>query len=241
MVCTFTLSKVQNVHMHSLQYATRAEMGGRGAVPYSLVDVAGHYAELQGVLIYYRGQWSMKSWRRAERAQIPFLHPHAAHISPHIPALPALVLLSACLRPCPAPAPAFPRPWPPACDWTGEAAQLQRISCSLRRPGGLSLQRGRKSWGMAKVWWHNKSSRTAIRFIITWKVSPCSSFDCILCVRVLVLLARLRAVGYKCPGYLCIICLHVHLQMFATQKESTSVLKLYFFCWKYKFVEWLSG
>ncbi len=78
----------------------RAEKGRHeDVVQCSLVDVAGHYAELQGVLIYYRGQWSMKSWRRTERVQIPFLYPHAAHISPHTPSLPALMLLSAYLGP----------------------------------------------------------------------------------------------------------------------------------------------
>lgn len=30
-------------------------------VEWSLVDVAAHYAERQGVLIYYCGQWSIKS------------------------------------------------------------------------------------------------------------------------------------------------------------------------------------
>lgn len=56
--------------------------------------------------------------------------------------------------PCPAPAVPSLGPGP---QHVTEAVQLQRISCSLRRPGGLSLQRGRKSKGMAKVWWHKKS------------------------------------------------------------------------------------
>lgn len=103
------LTHGKQLHAHSLVCTTpecmylpyiwqelRAERGRReDVVQYSLVDVAGHYAELQGVLIYYGGQWSMKSWRRAERAQIPFLHPHAAHLSPQFPALPAPVFLTA--------------------------------------------------------------------------------------------------------------------------------------------------
>jgi len=134
-------------------------MGRRGHVQHSLVDVAGHYAELRGVLIYYRGQLSMKSWRRAERVQIPLLHPHAAHISPHNPGLPAQFFQPISALPSPA------QPWPRLPEHaTGEAAQLQRISCSLSRPGGLSLQRGWKSLAKAKVWWHNKSSRITIVF-----------------------------------------------------------------------------
>lgn len=83
----------------------RAEKGRRGeVVQYSLVDVAGHYAELQGVLIYYCGQWSMKSWRRAERAQIPFLFPHAAHISPTHPGPPHPRVSLSPSWPCQAPA-----------------------------------------------------------------------------------------------------------------------------------------
>lgn len=67
---------------------------------------------------------------------------------------------------------------------TGEAAQLQRISCSLSKPRGLSLQRGKKSWGMAKVWWHNASRGSSCRGsfytivpIITGKVSSCHLFQ----------------------------------------------------------------
>lgn len=40
---------------------------------WSVVDVAGHYAELQGALICYCAQPSVKSPRRPERPQIPLL------------------------------------------------------------------------------------------------------------------------------------------------------------------------
>lgn len=81
----------------------RAEKGRReDVVQYSLVDVAGHYAELQGVLIYYRGQWSMKSWRWAERGANPF---SPSPCRPHLPSHPSpprpRVFLSPS-RPCPA-------------------------------------------------------------------------------------------------------------------------------------------
>lgn len=118
--------------------------GGRGdVVQYSLADVASHYAELQGVLIYYCGQPSMKSWRRAEKGANPlFLLPHAAHISPLTPAVPALVLLSLRLGPA---RPHVPRPpWALAPSMRlVEAAQLRRISCSLSRPRrAAALKRG---------------------------------------------------------------------------------------------------
>ncbi len=194
--CKVLLNIFWHIHMYllSIWQEQREEKGGRGdVVQYSLVDVAGHYAELQGVLIYYCGQWSMKSWRRAERAQIPFLHPHAAHVSPHTPALPAPVPLSALSWPCPAPA--VPSSGPGPQHATCEAAQLQRISCSLSRPGGLSLQRGRKSRSMVRVWWHNKSLGKQLQgsehhdcIYNQWKgIASCSSFHCVLHERTLVM------------------------------------------------------
>lgn len=114
--------------IYSTVYMTRQKAeGGRGdVVQYSLADVASHYAELQGVLIYYCGQWSMKSWRRAEKgAQIPLLLPRAAHISPTHPccrAVPALVLRA--LAPFPL---VFLRPRPPACDWWGCPAAADQL------------------------------------------------------------------------------------------------------------------
>lgn len=116
----------------------RAEKGRReDVVQYSLVDVAGHYAELQGVLIYYRGQWSMKSWRWAERGANPF---SPSPCRPHLPSHPSPPRPRVSLSPsrlCPALA--VPSLGPGPQHATCEAVQLQRISCSLRGPGGLSL------------------------------------------------------------------------------------------------------
>lgn len=125
-------------------------------VEWSLVDVAAHYAERQGVLIYYCGQWSIKSRTWTERGdQIRYfpspMPPTSLSTSPRLPvpwfSQPVVAM----------PHPGHASLGAGAQHVTGEAVQLQRISCSLRRPEGLSLQRGKKSSGSAKVWWHNKS------------------------------------------------------------------------------------
>lgn len=55
---------------------------------HNLAYVVCHYAEQQGVLIYYCGQWSMMSRKGANPF---FLHPHAAHISSSLPGPPQLL------------------------------------------------------------------------------------------------------------------------------------------------------
>lgn len=105
-----------------LYFLTRTESRGRRwehVVQYNLVDVAGHYAEQQGVLIYYRGQWSRKNWRWAERGANPFspspccphllIHPSPPHPSSFPQPISAL----------PHPGHAFFGFGPPACDWRG--------------------------------------------------------------------------------------------------------------------------
>ena len=98
----------------------RAEKGRReDVVQYSLVDVAGHYAELQGVLIYYRGQWSMKSWRWAERGANPFSPSPMPPTSPLTAQPSPPPCFSQPISALPSPGRAFLGPWPPACDWRG--------------------------------------------------------------------------------------------------------------------------
>lgn len=62
---------------------------------------------------------------------------------------------------------ASPRPcllgrWHPACDWArlSSCRGSAVVSAGLE---GLSLQRGKKSSGSAKVWWHNKSGGKQLR------------------------------------------------------------------------------
>lgn len=148
----------------------------------------------------------MKSPRRAERVQILSLRPHAAHISPHVPAPPSCFLQPISARPSP------PRPRPPQ-HASGYAAQLQRISCSLSRPGGLSLQRGRKSLAEAKVRWRKKSSRTSIVLRMRCPCAACltaSHERMRLCVRIYFRIQDKLLVDD---------CVRVPLRMRACQKE----------------------
>lgn len=111
-------------------------------------------------------------------------------VRPHLPAHPSpshpLASLSTSW---PCPSPSLPSLGLGPQHATGEAAQLQRISCSLSKPRGLSIRRGKKSWGMAKVWWHNASrgsscrgSSSMIVLIITGKVSSCHLFQSLHCI-----------------------------------------------------------
>lgn len=79
------------------EYLTGIEKGkGKHVVWYNLAYVVCHYAEQQGVLIYYCGQWSIKSWRCAEREQIPFFIPTLPTSLHHFLVLP----FCASFRPC---------------------------------------------------------------------------------------------------------------------------------------------
>lgn len=62
--CVWCYSMCQASRGGERKRVEREERGGEGrggVVRCSLVDVAGHYAELQGALICYCAQWSVKS------------------------------------------------------------------------------------------------------------------------------------------------------------------------------------
>lgn len=89
--CIFFFARVVCVFTGSWTFDLNRELEGQRQDPMvecSLVDVAAHYAERQGVLICYCGQWSIKSrpnmnWKGESN---PFFsQPHAAHIFLHIP------------------------------------------------------------------------------------------------------------------------------------------------------------
>ncbi len=71
------------------------------------MDVAGHYAELQGALICYCAQPSVKSPRRPERPQIPLLHCFFQRRPSSLPYIHASIHPPV-IRPCPG----FHRPGP---------------------------------------------------------------------------------------------------------------------------------
>lgn len=146
-------------------YKTRTESRERKSRRHGAVQFSGCSRSLcRAAGCAYLLPWSVEheelktSWKGANP-----LSP--SQCRPHLPAHPSPPRPRASLNPsrfCPAPA--VPPFGPGPQHATGKDAQLQRISCSLSRPGGLSLQRGKKSWGMAKVWYKSLGS-TVIVFV----------------------------------------------------------------------------
>lgn len=90
--CSFFFAPQQS--NTSSEYLTGIKKGkGKHVVWCNLTYVVCHYAEQQGVLIYYCSQWSTKSWRCAEREQIPFFIPTLPTSLHHVLALLTLYFL----------------------------------------------------------------------------------------------------------------------------------------------------
>lgn len=94
---------------------------------WSVVDVAGHYAELQGALICYCAQPSVKSPRRPERPQIPLLRFFFQRRPSSLPYIHASIH-----PPVICPCPGFPRPGP-LCGGGEASGQAGRSAGQLQR------------------------------------------------------------------------------------------------------------
>lgn len=92
------------------------------------MDVAGHYAELQGALICYFAQPSVKSPRRPERPQIPLLRFYFYQCPSSLPSI------RSSIHP-PVIRPGFPRPGP-LCGGGEASGQAGRRAGQLQRSAG---------------------------------------------------------------------------------------------------------